>query len=76
MFGVDVEEKLFDLELPSMGVEWSNTPAFCCHLGLERMVKEFKRYRQQYEVNMKQLEADSDEELTGAELLKNMMIER
>ena len=56
-----------------MYVKWQNTPAFCCYEGIVRMAEEFKRYPQQYEVNMRQLEADNDEELSGASLLKAAM---
>lgn len=37
------------------------------------MAEEFKRNPQQYKVNIDQLEADNDEELSGAELLKAAM---
>lgn len=69
MFGVEASEPLFDPSLPSMSREWQNTPAFCCFAGLLRMAEEFKRYPQQFEVNMKQLKAEDDEALTGYELL-------
>jgi hypothetical protein len=38
------------------------------------MVEDFKRHPQQYEVNIRQLEADNDEELSGANLLKAAML--
>jgi len=73
MFGINVHGNLFDPNIPSMSVKWQNTPAFCCYEGIVRMAEEFKRYPQQYEVNMRQLEADNDEELSGASLLKAAM---
>ena len=56
-----------------MSVKWQNTPALCCYEGIIRMAEDFKRYPQQYEVNMRQLEADNDEGLSGASLLKAAM---
>lgn len=73
MFGIIVHGNMFDPNLPSMSVKWQNTPAFCCYEGIIRMAEVFKRYPQQYEVNMRQLEADNDEELSGAGLLKAAM---
>jgi hypothetical protein len=58
-----------------MSVKWQNTPAFCCYDGILRMAKEFKRYPKQYEVNIRQLEADNDDELSGASLLRAAMKE-
>lgn len=73
MFGISTHGNLFDPSLPSMSVKWQNTPAFCCVEGIRRMAEEFKRYPQQYEVNIQQLEADNDEALSGASLLKAAM---
>ena len=70
MFGVDVSEPMFDPAIPSMGKQGRNSPAYCCHAGLIRMVEEFKRYPQQYAVNMAFLESQKDDFLTGASLLK------
>lgn len=74
MFGINVHGNMFDPNLPSMSVKWQNTPAFCCYEGVMRMAEDFKRYSQQYEVNMRQLEADNDEGLSGASLLKAAML--
>lgn len=73
MFGITVIDEKFDPAVPSMSAKWSNTPAYCCYQGIMRMAEEFKRYPQQYKVNIDQLEADNDEELSGAELLKAAM---
>jgi len=75
MFGISVKRNLFDSIYPSMSVKWQNTPAFCCYDGILRMAKEFKRYPKQYEVNIRQLEADNDDELSGASLLRAAMKE-
>lgn len=73
MFGLDVTFPLFDSSLPSMAVRWKNTPAYCCPAGIARMAQEFRCYPQQYEVNLRNLEDDKDEELSGAMLLKQAM---
>ena len=70
MFGRDVQEKLFDESIPSLGVKGCNTPAYCCPEGLKRMAREFHKYPTQYMVNLKALEDMNDEYLTGASLLK------
>ena len=61
MFGINTHDNMFDPNLPSMSVKWLNTPAFYCVEGIRRMAEDFKRYPQQYEVNMRQLEVDNDE---------------
>jgi len=73
MFGVNVHGNMFDPNLPSMSIKWQNTPAFCCYDGIMRMAEDFKRYPQQYEVNIRQLETENDEELSGANILKAAM---
>ena len=73
MFGVNVHGNMFDPNLPSMSIKWQNTPAFCCYEGIMRMAEDFKRYPQQYEVNIRQLETENDEELSGANILKAAM---
>lgn len=69
LFRRKVSEKMFPVEIPSLGVKGRNTPAFCCSAGLKRMAAEFKKFPQQYEVNMKALKEVNDEFLTGASLL-------
>lgn len=69
MFGKVIDEPLFDPSLPSIGKEWENTPAFCCLAGVIRMAEEFKRYPQQYEINISHLYEENDESLTGCNLL-------
>lgn len=70
MFGRNVEEKLFNPSIPSLGIKGKNTPAYCCPAGLKRMAKEFHNYPGQYQVNLKSLLDANNEYLTGAELLK------
>lgn len=75
MFGIEPQCYTFDPSLPSMSVEWKNTPAYCCPAGIKRMAEDFKLYPQQYEVNIKRLEADNDEMLSGVNFLKTIMNE-
>jgi hypothetical protein len=74
MFGREVSEDLFNPNIGTMGAHGRNSPAYCCYEGLKRMVAEFKKYPQQYEVNLKLLKEADDEFLTGASLLEKMYI--
>lgn len=67
MFGVVKEEPLFDSSTPSFVDD--NTPTYLCPLGIKRMAKEFKRYPQQYKVNLEALKAMSNSELSGIDYL-------
>ncbi len=77
MFGIDIEEPLFDSTIPSMSIFWENTPAFMCSLGISRMAKELIRYPEQMMVNMNALKNDSLQEngiyLSGYNLLLDAM---
>ena len=55
MFGKCIETPLFDPSFPSMGIKGRNTPDYCCPAGLARMAEEFRKYPEQYEINMKAL---------------------
>ena len=70
MFGRCIETPLFDPSIPSMGIKGRNTPAYCCPAGLARMAEEFRKYPQQYEINMKALTDANDDYLTGVSYLK------
>ena len=69
MFRLDIEEKLFDENIPSLGVEKMNTPAFLCGAGIIRMKKEFKLFPEQYRVNKEALEKENNLYLTGVDLI-------
>ena len=70
LFGVTVNEPLFDGSIPSMGPKGNNSPAYCCPLGLMRMAEEIHRFPEQMQVNIRALEDANDEIITGASLLK------
>ncbi|MGM9809919.1 MAG: DUF559 domain-containing protein [Paludibacteraceae bacterium] len=69
MFDRDINEVLFDSSIPSMGVKGRNTPAYCCPAGIKRMKKDFEKYPQQREVNMKALQEIDDDYLSGINLI-------
>lgn len=70
LFGVDVKEQLFDESIPSLGPKGRDAPAYLCGAGIERMAKEFRRFPEQYEVNIKALKDANDEYNTGVSLLE------
>lgn len=62
LFGVIVDEGLFDESIPSLGPKGKNTPAFLCIRGIYRMASEFVMFPEQYKVNMDFLKQHSPEE--------------
>lgn len=73
MFGVKIDEPMFDPSIASMGIGEKNTPAYCCPAGLKRMAEELQKYPQQMKVNIKALEDDNDDILTGLSLLEEYL---
>lgn len=71
MFGVTVNEPLFDETIPSIGSKGKNSPAYLCGAGVVRMAKDFSLYPEQYLVNIAALKRANNEYLTGASLLEN-----
>lgn len=69
MFGVVIEEQLFDGNVPSLLVDDSCTPAFLCPLGIKRMAEDFLNYPEQYENNMQSMK-NEDLQLTSWDLLE------
>lgn len=70
MFGVTVDDVLFNPNIPSMGINGKNSPAYTCPAGLKRMAREFKKYPQQYEVNLQALKDFNNDYLTGVSMLE------
>lgn len=70
LFGRDVEEPLFDENIPSLGVKGNNTPAFLCYAGIERMKEEFKNFPEQYQINKKFLLESGELYLTRVDLIE------
>ncbi len=70
LFKVDVSEPLFDEKIPSLGIKGFNTPAYLCPAGVKRMAQEFKRFPEQYLVNVNFLKEQGNSFLTGVEFLE------
>ena len=70
MFGIEVEEFLFDESIPSLGYKGQNTPAYLCPAGLVRMVKEFRHFPEQYKTNIDFLKKQNEPFKTGIEFLE------
>lgn len=72
LFDVDVNFELFDERIPSLGIKGENTPAYLCGAGVKRMTEEFRKFPNQYKVNVDFLESQNDDYLSGVELLKKL----
>ncbi|MBP8081878.1 MAG: DUF559 domain-containing protein [Spirochaetes bacterium] len=70
LFDIEVSEKLFDESIPSLGVKGCNTPAYLCPAGVKRMAEEFKKYPEQYAVNIEFLKKQNDPYKTGVDYLE------
>lgn len=55
LFGVTMKEKMFDENIVSIDIESYNTPAFLCGAGIKRMKEDFKKFPEQYKVNLNYL---------------------
>ncbi len=56
LFGVKVNEPLFNVSYPSLGgTAMKHNPSCLCPEGLKRMAREFKNFPEQYKVNIKSL---------------------
>lgn len=69
LFGVKVEENLFNTKYPSLGIN-RNNPASLCPAGIDRMAEIFSKFPEQYEVNLTYLKSLNNDYLTGASLLE------
>ncbi len=70
MFDVDVQEQLFDENIPSLGQNNIGNPSFLCHEGIKRMAKDFALFPKQYQINLNALKAANNDFLTGVSLLE------
>lgn len=68
LFGVDIQDPMFDETVPSMGPKGKNSPSTLCELGIKRMAREFLAFPEQYEANIKALRLNP--EITGANELE------
>lgn len=70
LFGVKVNEPLFNVSYPSLGgLEMKHNPSCLCPEGLKRMAREFKNFPKQYEVNLQSLKAMNNDILSGINYL-------
>lgn len=70
LFGVNVSQKLFNGKYPSLGEDANHNPSCLCPEGLKRMAKEFKRFPNQYSVNIASLKAMNNVMLSGITYLE------
>ena len=70
LFNVKVSEPLFDESIPSLGPKSQNTPAFLCYSGIKRMAEEFRRFPEQYKVNLDFLKRQEDQFFVECEILE------
>lgn len=56
LFGVEVQESMFDPNIASMYMRSKNAPKHLCPEGVQRMAEDFLRFPQQYDVNVRTLE--------------------
>jgi hypothetical protein len=70
IFGIQVKEPLFNIVYPSLGgLEMNHNPSCLCPEGLKRMAREFKRFPEQFEINIQSLKAMNNELLSGVNYL-------
>ena len=71
LFNVDLDCELFDGSIPSLGVKGRNSPACLCSEGVKRMAREFKKFPEQYIVNLNALKQQGEPLKTGVETLED-----
>ena len=52
-----------------MGIKGRNTPAYLCPAGLKRMAQDFKKFPNQYKLNVEFLKKQNNSFETGVEFL-------
>ena len=65
-----MHEELFNENISSLGVKGDNTPAYLSPEGVKRMAVEFKRFPEQYKVNLDFMKSQNNPTLTGVEYLE------
>jgi hypothetical protein len=70
LFNIELDDELFDEKISSLGIKGQNTPAFLCPAGVERMANEFRRFPEQYIVNLEFMKNQNNEYLTGTKYLE------
>jgi Protein of unknown function (DUF559) len=70
LFGIALQDDLFDESIPSLGIQGLNTPAYLCPAGVKRMAQEFKRFPEQYKINIDFLRKQNNPYKSGLEYLE------
>ena len=70
LFNIELEYELFDESISSLGINGQNTPAFLCPAGVKRMAYDFKKFPEQYKVNLEFMKSQNCEYLSGTEFLE------
>jgi len=70
LFGIDINQSLFDETIPSLSPKGRNTPAYLCPAGAKRMMEEFKKFPEQYKTNFDFLKKLNDPFKTGIEFIE------
>ena len=70
LFGIDMQDDLFDESIPSLGIHGLNTPAYLCPAGVKRMAQEFKKFPEQYKTNIDFLKRQNNPYKSGVEFLE------
>lgn len=68
LFGIRCDVELFPENVCSLCVENENTPAFLCIEGIKRMAREFRKFPDKYNMEIKHLE-NEDDKMTGTRIL-------
>jgi hypothetical protein len=71
LFGIEIDETLFNESIPSLGIKGRNSPANLCPAGVKRMAEEFAKFPEQYKVNVEFLKSQNDLLRSGVEYLEN-----
>lgn len=69
LFNVDINKDLFDENIPSLGLK-SGNPSYLCIDGIKRMAKEYRKFPEQYKINIQYLKNNDKENKTYWRLLE------
>ena len=72
LFDIKIQEKMFNENYPSLSIEMENTPAFLCGAGALRMAREFKKFPEQYKINIDFLKKENNIFLSGVDILETL----
>mgnify|MGYP004449087663 FL=1 len=72
LFDVDVKEQLFDESYPSLCSDSQCSPAYLCYKGIKRMAEEFKKFPEQYEININTLKTQDPDNWTEWKTLEEL----